>query len=394
MTSTETQYTTALLLRAVASGDTDDVSRLLDKGADITAHFPDGLDLLAMAVRHGHDQLARVLHDRMYPSVASVAATDVRFEGLDRLDSGRFYEVQKGVYNDAPVAVKQPHHFSPRSSRTLREDAQLQKTIRSPYVLPLLATVDLDSKKPQLITEFMDQGNVLDYLRKKREGEHVAVEVTTVQVAWVIANALQDLHRQSIIHRNVESRKVLLSTTHGVKFSGFTYARTVVGLKTANVGTMLSMAPEVLRRDYEEEAASADIYSFGVVLTELDKGNAPYANSGDFSFEMARRVGDGSLRPTMSPNCVPWLRELADRCLAADPAERPTASDIVAILAQHLDATDTCINVPPAPSQQLLYSGPKSSFQPTMETTPTLIKYVQSSASQLRVSATLFVVAS
>ncbi|KDO20977.1 TKL protein kinase [Saprolegnia parasitica CBS 223.65] len=223
----------------------------------------------------------------------------------------------------------------------LRDEIKLQKMIRSPYVLPLLATVDLDPNNPMMVTEFMDQGTLYDYLAKKRRGEPVAIEVTTVQVAWVIANALLDLHRQNIIHRDVKSLKVLLSSKHGVKLSGIASARTVHGLMTHDVGTTTWMAPEVLRIDYEEVAAygtPADIYSFGVVLTELDTGDEPYA--ADFwrsHSDITARVRAGTLRPSMGPNCAPWLRELADRCLAFDPAERPTAADIVAILVPHLN---------------------------------------------------------
>ncbi|KDO18259.1 hypothetical protein SPRG_16140 [Saprolegnia parasitica CBS 223.65] len=37
----------------------------------------------------------------------------------------------------------------------------------------------------------------------------------------------------------------------------------------------------------------------------------------------------GNLRPTVSANCPPWLRDLADACLSFDPTQRPSAQMIV-----------------------------------------------------------------
>ncbi|KDO20978.1 TKL protein kinase [Saprolegnia parasitica CBS 223.65] len=306
-----------LLQRAAVYGCARVFDRLSNAGADVTTCLSDGLDLLAIAVLHGHDQLARKLYDRMYPSVASIAATGVCIEDHD-LGCGSNYSVRKGVYKDAPVAIKQPPHASQRNLKMLREDIKLQTTIQSPYMLPLLATVDLEPNNPMMVTEFMDQGTLYDYLAKKRRDE---------------------------TSRPSRSENVFLSSKHGIKLSGLECAQTVDHALTCWACPMHYrwMAPEVFPTvGYIEDEVvyetPADIYSFGVELTELDTGDIPYANfDAHHPDEILKRVSAGTLRPSMGPDCAPWLRELADRCLAFDPAERPTASDIVAILAPHLN---------------------------------------------------------
>ncbi|TYZ67003.1 hypothetical protein PybrP1_001740 [[Pythium] brassicae (nom. inval.)] len=44
--------------------------------------------------------------------------------------------------------------------------------------------------------------------------------------------------------------------------------------------------------------------------------------------EILRQVASGALRPTFSEDCPKAILDLADSCLQADPAHRPTASEI------------------------------------------------------------------
>ncbi|KDO16216.1 hypothetical protein SPRG_18248, partial [Saprolegnia parasitica CBS 223.65] len=107
---------------------------------------------------------------------------------------------------------------------------------------------------------------------------------------------------------------------------------------TTGVGTKFWIAPEVLRSSNggPSYGSPADIYSFGVVLTELDTGETPYADIDD-KLSILDRVCDGTLRPKMSATCEPWLQALANQCLEHDPAKRPTADSIIATLVAHRD---------------------------------------------------------
>ncbi|KDO17839.1 hypothetical protein SPRG_21778 [Saprolegnia parasitica CBS 223.65] len=62
----------------------------------------------------------------------------------------------------------------------------------------------------------MDGGNLRQYLDKKREGEPVPFEYSTLDIAWVIANALADLHRNGFLHRDPKSLNTLLVCGLGV----------------------------------------------------------------------------------------------------------------------------------------------------------------------------------
>ncbi|KAL4101412.1 hypothetical protein PRIC1_005164 [Phytophthora ramorum] len=111
---------------------------------------------------------------------------------------------------------------------------------------------------------------------------------------------------------------------------------------TAGIGTSFWIAPEVLLgRDYDEQA---DIYSFGVVLSEIDTDDYPYWNDANRDAargklqeaDILRQVASGTKRPQFSSTCPAGILLLAEKCLQKKPDDRPTASEIVETLQQLL----------------------------------------------------------
>ncbi|KDO20159.1 TKL protein kinase [Saprolegnia parasitica CBS 223.65] len=185
----------------------------------------------------------------------------------------------------------------------------------------------------------MDGGSLRTHLDQKRINMHTAAHVTNLHVAWVVANALLHLHAKNLIHRDVKSDNVLLSSSDEIKLADLGLARPEATSMTEAPGTRYWMAPEVLQAQGAVYGCPADIYAFGVLLTELDTCELPYFDQ-DFQDPIAfnRGVINGTLRPTLTTECEPWLRTLAERCLRADPKERPTAASIVEMLSVEMAA--------------------------------------------------------
>ncbi|KAF0683909.1 Aste57867_24079 [Aphanomyces stellatus] len=100
------------------------------------------------------------------------------------------------------------------------------------------------------------------------------------------------------------------------------------------------MAPEVLA--FRHYTIAVDVFSFGVLLSELDTHQIPYS---DKQSGHGNRVSDAAivsevlrsgLRPTFSSSCPQWLMNLASECMAGEASQRPEPVDIVSSLSNHL----------------------------------------------------------
>ncbi|KDD71458.1 protein kinase [Helicosporidium sp. ATCC 50920] len=158
------------------------------------------------------------------------------------------------------------------------------------------------------------------------------------------------LHGKSIIHFDLKSGNVLLSTRDKrpvckvadlglCKRRRDTYASGV----TAQRGTLPYTAPEVLRTP-GQVTEKADVYSFGVLLWELWTGKEPYEGQNYHALLHQLSQPNTRLRPPL-PQTPEWEdrgggpRELApgwaalvESCWAEDPDQRPGFPEIVKTL--------------------------------------------------------------
>jgi serine/threonine protein kinase len=226
------------------------------------------------------------------------------------------------------------------------EEIKLVAQLDHPNIVTLVGVAWTYHSDIQALFEFMENGDLRDYLVKSHPSKgssknddasvRLADEMFKLQIACDIADALVYVHSfvPAIVHRDIKSRNVLLSSEWRAKLTDFGTARlqSENHTMTAEVGTGRWLAPEVLTgsKDY---GPPADVYAFGVVLSELDTHAIPYddARSNDGRKQLAnvaimQLVAEGKLRPTFSIQCRPELRALADRCMAQSPEARPVAA--------------------------------------------------------------------
>ncbi|KAG3050813.1 hypothetical protein PC128_g20055 [Phytophthora cactorum] len=104
---------------------------------------------------------------------------------------------------------------------------------------------------------------------------------------------------------------------------------------TAGVGTSLWMAPEVMMGEKYDD--KADIFSFGVVLSELDLHTLPYAQlKQEMQHSHGRQISDATLlqRVAMGAISVEFsaagpqsMVYLGNACVSVDSRKRPTAAE-------------------------------------------------------------------
>ncbi|KAL4178454.1 hypothetical protein KRP22_003375 [Phytophthora ramorum] len=191
----------------------------------------------------------------------------------------------------------------------------------------------------QALFEYMENGDLRTYLSASYLPRYWTS--TKFQLAIDTVEALVYVHSfdPPLVHRDLKSRNVLISADIHAKLTDFgtTRYRSKDGTMTVGVGTGRWVAPEIISGSTEYDQ-SADIFSFGVLLTEIDTHDLPYNNavgpSGNKLEEVAvlQMVANGQLRPTISASCPSTVRDLANLCMSQDSRDRPVAAEIAYVL--------------------------------------------------------------
>jgi serine/threonine protein kinase/tetratricopeptide (TPR) repeat protein len=140
-------------------------------------------------------------------------------------------------------------------------------------------------------------------------------------VAAEIADALDFMHRQSFIHRDVKPDNIIFRADDSAVITDFGIARaansvTRMTLTGSILGTPHYMSPEQARG--KKIDSRSDLYSLGVVLFAMLTGRLPYDAEDQFSI-CAMHVNEPI--PKL-PDDVAYLQAVVDRLLAKDPDDR------------------------------------------------------------------------
>ncbi|KAH8323964.1 hypothetical protein KR074_002270 [Drosophila pseudoananassae] len=178
-----------------------------------------------------------------------------------------------------------------------------------------------------IIMEFCPYGPLQNILKE----EQVMLPSRLVSWSKQIAMGMQYLHSHKIIHRDLKSPNILISTNEVVKISDFGTSRewNEISTKMSFAGTVAWMAPEVIRNEPCSE--KVDIWSYGVVLWEMLTCEIPYKDVD--SSAIIWGVGNNSLKLLVPSTCPEGFKLLVKLCWKSKPRNRPSFRQILS----HLD---------------------------------------------------------
>ena len=178
----------------------------------------------------------------------------------------------------------------------IRQEIEILRTIFHENVIQHLDSIETDTEF-NIITELAQE----ELYTVLREDEKLPLTVVR-SIALQLIRALQHLHENNIIHRDIKPQNILICTNGTVKICDFGFAKALESsaMICSFKGTPLYMAPEVIyQKPYNE---SADIWSLGVLLYELYTGKPPY-NATEWN-ELVRKIKNNSVSwpKDMEPN--------------------------------------------------------------------------------------------
>ncbi|KAG6975352.1 hypothetical protein JG688_00002483 [Phytophthora aleatoria] len=231
------------------------------------------------------------------------------------LSKGASGEVWICRYGGQQVAVKKLLHTKDQKAKDVQvfaEEIELTASLLHPHIVKFIGVAWNSLSNLSMVLEYVPRGNLRDYLHKNSDLLSWARD--RIYVAVAVAEALEYLHSRSpaIIQRDLKSNNILLTESLEPKLIDFGVSRGMMDTTmTAGVGTPYWTAPEILEGDRYTE--KADIYSFGVVLSELDTGRIPYfdAVEGDGTRLMPFQIPQEVMSVGMADHDTISLRSLA-----------------------------------------------------------------------------------
>jgi serine/threonine protein kinase len=162
--------------------------------------------------------------------------------------------------------------------RFIRE-ARLMSSLHNEHLLPIYASGDavIDGYPRYFIVMPLMKGGTL---RARIRRAPLSLE-EACRCLRDIADALDYIHRQGVIHRDIKSSNVLLDDAGNCYLADFGIARDVsesTQLTTTGsvLGTVDYVAPELFLPGHKADDRS-DLYSLGVLLFEMVTGQLPFA---------------------------------------------------------------------------------------------------------------------
>ncbi|WP_214326962.1 WD40 repeat domain-containing serine/threonine protein kinase [Nonomuraea sediminis] len=208
--------------------------------------------------------------------------------------------------------------------RFLRE-AQVAQQV-APFCTAAVLGTGVEADRPFIVSEYIEGASLHRVVQEQgpRSGS------TLHRLAIGTATALAAIHQAGIVHRDFKPANVIIAAD-GPRVIDFGIARSLNATSTLSnmpVGTPSYMAPEQVLG--HPVGPAADLFSWASTMVYAASGRAPFGS--DTMPAVINRVLNHP--PDLGVLEGP-LRDVVASCLSKDPAQRPTAEQVIMRLLQH-----------------------------------------------------------
>lgn len=242
---------------------------------------------------------------------------------VDFLGAGGMGEVYRGVHvrlgRLVAVKVLNAQSATPAMAQRFLNEARIQSCLRHPGVAVLYDFLEWQGK-PIIVMEYVDGSTLCEMIEQR--GTIPPAE--TVAIGSAIADTLGYVHSQGIIHRDLKTSNVNISSTGQVKLLDFGIARAQADSRLTQtgfvVGTFQYLSPEQVMGEQATEAS--DIWALGTVLYEMVTRVPPF--DGSSPAEVFGKISKAEFRSpsALNPAVPRELEAVICRCLRRRAADR------------------------------------------------------------------------
>lgn len=245
------------------------------------------------------------------------------YQLTDFLGAGGMGDVYRAVHRkiDRMVAIKVLTCFDPHTQYGNRfvNEARIQAGLHHPNIATLYDFVEFEGR-PCIIMEYVDGQTV-----HERISEYGPLPIDeSLSVFKSVARAISYIHQKGILHRDIKSNNIKISSSGQVKLLDFGIAKDTITPKLTldghYVGSLYYLSPEQLMGN--KVGQPSDIWSLGILLYELITGELPFeTQSLDELCEKIKKA-DHAIVAGAHPDIPEEIKKILDCCLKKNPGHR------------------------------------------------------------------------
>ena len=207
-----------------------------------------------------------------------------------------------------------------------RQEIVAARRVSGAFTAPVV-DADPDAERPWMATAFVPGPTLAERVAETGPLDWPALR----RLGTELAEALREIHRAEVVHRDLKPSNVLLLEGEGddgaarvIDFGISRAASSDVRTQTGMVmGSPPFMAPEQFSRP-REVGPAVDVFSLGAVLVYAATGRSPFEAENAYLAAYNTVHSEPELGELPEP-----LRPLVAACLAKEPADRPTSSEVL-----------------------------------------------------------------
>jgi hypothetical protein len=259
-----------------------------------------------------------------------------RYRIVSRLGAGgmgvayRAWDEQGGV----PVVIKIPKRIfleDPKFAERFHREIRLLQGFEHPHIVPIVDVGDHDGL-PFVVMRFLPGGSLSNRRLRDEQGKPRPNAPATLHL-WLpaIAEALDYVHSQGVVHRDVKPANIFFNAFWGAYLGDFGIAKIVeesdafdkehtLTATHMGIGTPEYMAPEQFTPKAVIDG-KADQYALGVIVYEMLAGKRPFTGETE---SIVVEVKTFPVPPLLARrrDVSPAVVQAVHRALAKQPAER------------------------------------------------------------------------